>query len=114
MMQHLYLVFAIAGFLISAYATPATLEHGNLLFMTNPVETVELLFGNYVSAAFGADLLVGLRRVLRLVGRRLTETWIDALVGLRRAGLPLWRLGTPTAVPLLARATASGGCGLAR
>ena len=56
-MQQVYLVFTIVGFLISAYATPATLEHGNLLFMTNPGETVELLFGNYVSAAFGADLL---------------------------------------------------------
>jgi hypothetical protein len=57
MMQQVYLVLTIVGFLISAYATPATLEHGNLFFMANPLETVELLFGNYVSMAFGADLL---------------------------------------------------------
>jgi hypothetical protein len=56
-MQQMYLVLAIVGFSISAYATPSTIEHGNLFFVVNPAETIELLFGNYVSAAFGADLL---------------------------------------------------------
>ena len=53
----LYLVMAVVGFAIPISLIPSTLEQGNLLLMQNPEATINLLFGNYVSAAFGLDLL---------------------------------------------------------
>jgi Protein of unknown function DUF2834 len=55
--QKLYLVLAVVGFAIPVLLFPATVRHGNPLLMASPVETLELIFGNYASAAFAADLL---------------------------------------------------------
>jgi hypothetical protein len=57
-MRRLYLAFAIVGFAIPVMLAPYTLQHpDNLLFILKPLETVQLAFANYASAAFTADLL---------------------------------------------------------
>ena len=56
-MHKLYLLLAVVGFAIPLSLFPTTLQHGNFLLVGNPAETVGLIFGNYASAAFAADLL---------------------------------------------------------
>ena len=58
-MQGLYAAMTVIGFAIPAFFTYAyTLENpDNLLFITNPAKTVELLFGSSGRAAFSADFL---------------------------------------------------------
>ncbi len=56
-MKNLYLALAVVGFAIPLSLLPATLVNGNLLLMANPAETVQLIFANYASTAFAADLL---------------------------------------------------------
>jgi uncharacterized BrkB/YihY/UPF0761 family membrane protein len=56
-LQALYLVLAAVGFAIPISLLPVTVRHGNMLLLASPAETVRLLFANYVSAAFAADLL---------------------------------------------------------
>lgn len=56
-MQKLYLILAAVGFAIPMALLPATLANDNLFLIAKPAETVELLFANYVSSAFSADLL---------------------------------------------------------
>jgi hypothetical protein len=55
-LQALYLVLAAIGFAIPLALLPATVRHGNLLLLARPAETVQLIFANYVSTAFAADL----------------------------------------------------------
>jgi hypothetical protein len=56
-MQKLYLLLALVGFAIPLSLLPGTVQNGNLLLIAKPSETVALIFGNYASAAFAADLL---------------------------------------------------------
>jgi hypothetical protein len=56
-MQRLYLFLAVVGFAIPIFLLPSTVEHSNLLLITSPAETLQLVLGNYASIAFTADLL---------------------------------------------------------
>lgn len=55
----LYLVLTIIGFAITAVMAPMySMENpDNLLFITNPKKTVELMFSDWGTAAISADLL---------------------------------------------------------
>ena len=56
-MHKLYLLLAFCGFAIPLSLLPATIQHGNPLLLASPDETVRLIFANYASTAFAADLL---------------------------------------------------------
>ncbi len=58
-MTQLYLVLTILGFAITAVMAPMySLENpDNVLFITNPKKTIELMFGDSGTAAISADLL---------------------------------------------------------
>lgn len=56
-MRKLYLLLAFVGFAIPLYLLPEALRNGNFLLVANPAETLRLIFANYASAAFAADLL---------------------------------------------------------
>jgi hypothetical protein len=58
-MRTLYLMLTIVGFAIPAVFVPIyALEHpDNLLFITNPTKTLDLMFGDAGRSGFSADLL---------------------------------------------------------
>ena len=56
-MHKLHFLLAVVGFAIPLVLSSTTIQHGNFLLVGNPAETVSLIFGNYASTAFAADLL---------------------------------------------------------
>jgi hypothetical protein len=57
-MKKTYLVLAIIGFILpSIFVAKVSIETGNILLYTNPIETFTQMFANDISSAFVMDLL---------------------------------------------------------
>jgi len=57
-MKNVYLTLAIIGFILpNILVTMVSIDTGNILLYTNPLETVNGMFSNNISGAFMIDLL---------------------------------------------------------
>lgn len=59
-MKKIFLILAVLGFIIPTYLVIVeSIESGNILLYSKPIETINKMFANRVASIFSIDLLFG-------------------------------------------------------